>query len=166
MSLSWDARGRAPLKKQGGQARRARNAERKLLKNKNKIKAEADLLEVAEPIATNRRRESAAHLGACASNKDAFVCMRIARACADESRGWAEAARRTSRRRQPPLREQVDIKLLFNNMITAQWTSGVIEGKESRDGVPDPRKGSACCHVSVVVGCCRELLLGGEQRSD
>ena len=167
MSLSWDARGRAPLKKQGGQARRARNAERKLLKNKNKIKAEADLLEVAEPIATNRRRESAAHLGACASNKDAFVCMRIARACADRSRGWAEAARRTSRRRQPPLREQVIIKLLFNNMITAQWTSGVIEGKESRDGVSDPRKGSACCHVSVVVGCCRELLLGGEeQRSD
>ena len=76
MSLSWDARGRAPLKKQGGQARRARNAERKLPKNKSKIKAEADLLEVAEPIATNRRRESAAHLGACASNKDAFVCAR------------------------------------------------------------------------------------------
>ena len=132
VSLSWDARGRAPLKKQGGQARRARNAERKLLKNKNKIKAEADLLEVAEPIATNRRRESAAHLGACASNKDAFVCMRIARACADRSRGWAEAARRTSRRRQPPLREQVYMKLLFNNMITAQWTSDVIEGKESK----------------------------------
>ena len=38
-----------------------------LLKNKNKIKAEADLPEVAEPIATNRRRESTAHLGACAS---------------------------------------------------------------------------------------------------
>ena len=32
--------------------------------------------EVAEPIATYRRRSSAAHLGACASNKDAFVCMR------------------------------------------------------------------------------------------
>ena len=67
MSLSWDARGRAPLKKQGGQARRARNAERKVLKNKNKNKAEADLLEVAELIATNRRRKRAAHLN----------CMRI-----------------------------------------------------------------------------------------
>ena len=107
VSLSWGARGRAPLRKQGGQALRARSKQHKLLKNKNKIKAEADLLEVAEPIATNRRRESAAHLGACASNKDAFVCMRIARACADKPRGWAEAARRTSRRRQPPLRQQV-----------------------------------------------------------
>ena len=76
MSLSWDARGRAPLRKQGGQARRARSKKHKLLKNKNKNKAEADLPEVAEPIATNRRRESAAHLGACASNKDAFVCAR------------------------------------------------------------------------------------------
>ena len=113
VSLSWDARGRAPLRKQGGQARRARSKQHKLLKNKNKIKAEADLLEVAEPIAANRRRESSAHLGACASNKDAFVCMRIARACADKSRGWAEAARRTSRRRQPPLRQQVVYKPLL-----------------------------------------------------
>ena len=132
MSLSWDARGRAPLREQGGQARRARSRSTKLLKNKikskNKIKAEADLLEVAEPIATNRRRESAAHLGACASNKDAFVCMRIARACADKSRGWAEAARRTSRRRQPPLRRQVVYKLLLNNMITPQGSADVIEG--------------------------------------
>ena len=76
MSLSWDAQGRAPLRKQGGQARRARSKKHKLLKNKSKIKAEADLPEVDEPIATNRRRESTAHLGACASNKDAFVCAR------------------------------------------------------------------------------------------
>ena len=76
MSLSWDARGRDPLRKQGGHARRAQEQAHAARKNKNKVKAEADLLEVAEPIATNRRRERAAHLGACASNRDAFVCAR------------------------------------------------------------------------------------------
>ena len=67
VSLSWDARGRDPLRKQGGQARRAQEQAHAARKNKNKNKAEAGLLEVAEPIATNRRRERAAHLN----------CMRI-----------------------------------------------------------------------------------------
>ena len=151
VSLSWDARGRAPLRKQGGQALRARSKQHKLLKNKNKIKAEADLLEVAEPIATNRRRESAAHLGACASNKDAFVCMRIARACADKSRGWAEAARRTSRRRQPPLRQKVVHKLLLSNMITPQGSEDVIEGKGEQGRRVWPKERASV--LSCLCGC-------------
>ena len=66
--------GARSLKKTGGAGAPSAKQEAQLLKNKNKIKAEADLPEVAEPIATIRRRESAAHLGARASNKD--VCVR------------------------------------------------------------------------------------------
>ena len=43
VSLSWDARGRDPLRKQGGQARRARSRSTKLLKNKIKSKQQARL---------------------------------------------------------------------------------------------------------------------------
>ena len=76
MSLSWNARGRASFEEQGGRARQAQEQAHAARKNKNKIKAEADLPEVAEPIATNRRRESAAHPGTRVSNKDACVRAR------------------------------------------------------------------------------------------
>ena len=125
VSLSWDARWHAPLRKQGGQARRARSKQQKLLKNKNKNKQQAQLNR-------SRRadRDESSSRKCCApskrvSNKDA--CVHCARA---RKRMRAQISQGGGRRRrgepvvvvnrQPPLplRQQVVRKQLLKNMIT------------------------------------------------
>ena len=66
--------GALPLENEGGQARQARSTKSKLHKNKIKLRRAVEHKSPCEPIAMNRRRESAAHLGVRASSKDAFVC--------------------------------------------------------------------------------------------
>ena len=80
-------------------------------------------------------------------------------ACADKPRGWAEAARRTSRRRQPPLRQQVAHKPLLVEQ----------HGRDGRQTLTQQEHGRRVWHKSEasVLSClgvcrmCRCALLYG-----